>query len=812
MAQAVRFELLGDASDLQNAFSEGASSAEVMEENLNGLEESVETLLKGQVELNQAAQRFTDEGGNFISTTEAQERALQDLNAEGIETVDQIREQVQRLEALEEIYENDAKASAALSDRQQQLRTELTEVGEAAAQQNRDLSRLDQQFGSTTVRMGGFAEQQEQLQQELRESANAQRQFSGASGSADQAVVSLSRGLEDVAFARDFGDAMRFAGNNVTQAAQSIGRAQNEAGGLVAAFKSITPATLGIAAFTALVAIGPRVVDFFSDAEESAESFEDRVDEVADSVFRLRDASQEPIRLGLEQAQQAVEILGDDLEQLRTLREELQRGSLQRRRTGFTQLGQQQFTSFGFGDEQLEQLQQREELSESAQDQIDEIIQQRKDLNQILRAQRRTLAEGSKITKAQVRQIQEGTASTEALVTASEEGVVRFSRLSQLAEDLLGRYQSVTQLLQGQNRLVGENLITQEQVTQELTDRLGDAEDIEDVQERLNGAVEDGLITREQMQAVMEDIRSDTGDTADASEELAQAQQNITRALEEEIIAREEANALLEDLGTSNDQIARSTAEALGNVQDLSAEYSDLLSPQGVALAQARRTKEEFQGQVQALRNVNRIVARRQSGTEAEQVEGAGPATGDLGTSIDQLEEEVQRLNQSLSETGEEAEAAGDSVNQNVNRELVQGIQLASQLGATLIQSAQEGSLSFQQAFSSILQTVGAVVGIANPAIGAGISGAGTLIGSFKDGGTMPRSGLAQLHPPEIVTGLPGGAQVVARDETMDMLAAQSGRDVTIRLEAETKRTGPAELGTVLREVERFENRHPTRR
>jgi DNA repair exonuclease SbcCD ATPase subunit len=679
MAQSIRFELLGESSDLQKAFSEGVSSAEAMEGALGGLEESVESLLQGQVELNQAAGRFTDEGGNFISTTEAQERALQDLNEVGVQSTKQVREQVERLEALEEIYEGDAKAASELSERQQRLRTELAEVGEAAAQQNRDLSRLDQQFGSSTVRMGNFAEQQEQLQRELRETASAQRQFGSASGSADQAVTALSRGLEDVAFARDFGDAMRFAGNNVTQAAQSFDRARVGAGGLTAALSTITPATIGVAAFSALVALGPRVVDFFSDAEEGAESFEDRVDKATDSVFRLRDATQDPIRLGLEQARQSVELLSDDLNEVREIRERLLSPSSPEFAAAAGAVGTPSGSKLKpRPTEALEALRERETISENTQNRLDEIIQQREDLNTLLRVQRRTLAEGSEITKAQVRQIQEGTASTEALVTASEEGVVRFERLSGLADDLLGRYQSVTQLLQGQNRLVDENLVKQGQITDELASRLEDAENIEQVQERLNTAVEDGLITQEQMQAVMENIRSDTEDTSEEAEELAKAQRRINSAVEQGIIARKEAKPLLKDLGTSNDQIARSTAEALGNVEDLRAQLTDLAGPQGRALAKARRTKEQFQRQAEALQNVNRILARRESGIQAEQVMPAGPGSlgemppvlqsiQDLSGQPNVLKQYAQRLReakiqaQELAKILEDIELAGSS-------------------------------------------------------------------------------------------------------------------------------------------------------
>jgi DNA repair exonuclease SbcCD ATPase subunit len=776
--QQLRFKLIGSADDLISSFSEASSAAQGVEENLEGLEQAGKQAALGQLEYNEAAEQFVNESGDFINQVEAAGRAQARLNEVGVETTAQIRGQVQELEALKTAYQDDGRVVADLNDRQQQLRNQLAEVGEAAAQQSRDLSRLDQQFGSSTVRMGNFAGQQKQLQRELRKTASAQRQFGSAAGSADQAVTALSRGLEDVAFARDFGDAMRFAGNNVSQAAQSLGRARAEAGGLTAALSTITPATVGVAAFSALVALGPRVVDFFSDAEEGAESFEDRVDETTDSVFRLRDATQDPIRLGLEQARQSVELLSDDLNELREIRERLLSPSSPEFAAAAGAVGTPSGSKLEpRPTEALKTLRERETISEKTQDRLDKIIQQREDLNTLLRVQRRTLAEGSEITKAQVRQIQEGTASTEALVTASEEGVVRFRRLSGLADDLLGRYQSVNQLLQGQNRLVDENLVTQEQVTQELADRLEDAESIEDAEGRLNSAVEDGLITREQMQAAMEEIRSDTKDTADEAEKIAEAQRRITSAVEQEIIAREEAKALVEDLGTSNDQIAWSTAEALGNVEGLRAKFSDLVGLQGTALAQARRTKEQYQRQAEALRNVNRILARREAGIQAEQVMPAGP--GSLGEmppvhqSIQELsgqpnvlEQYAQQLKaakiqaqglsealqdvelagsdrelgQSLDEKGEGAEDASDSADE-INNKFARSIQLAGRIGTVLEKSFERGERSVRDYAKVALPLLGQIIGqIAGGPAGSRIGGGvGQLAASLLAEGGLVR-------------------------------------------------------------------------
>jgi DNA repair exonuclease SbcCD ATPase subunit len=662
-----------------------------MEGTLGGLEESVETLIQGQVELNEAAGRWTNESGDFISSTEAQERALKDLNSVGVESTQQVREQIERLESLRAIYADDAKAASELSEKQQRLRTELAEAGQAFAQQNRDLSRLDQEFSEATVAMADFSKRQERLQQELRETAAAQDRVSSSGVTLRSSVQASASNLsfELVQASQDATHSLGAVANQIPLISEQFSQLTSKTGSTTGALFALRSSLLGPAGIIGAITLGlPLVQQLTSslfEAGEGAETFEDSVSSAADSVLRLREASEDPIRLGLEKARRQADLLLTRIEELRGLRSDVQEfdpgqtlrptagGALQPSGIALPQEGAAATTPAQAED--LERLREQVDLSEQARQRLNDIIAERELQNELLERERQQIASSSELMRGQVRQIQKGTASTEALVTASEEGVVRFQRLSGLADDLLGRYQSVNQLLEGQNRLVDENLVTQEQVTDELASRLEDAENIEQVQQRLNTAVEDGLITREQMQAVMEDIRSDTEDTSEEAEELAEAQRRITSAIEEEVIAREEAKALVEDLGTSNDQIARSTAEALGNVEDLKGQLSDLASPQGKALAQARRTKEQFQRQAEALRNVNRILARRGDGIQAQQVQPI-PATlvgsaPDVLQSIQDLSGEPNVLKQYAQQLREARIQA-----QELNQEL-QDIELA---------------------------------------------------------------------------------------------------------------------------------------
>ena len=790
--QQLRFELIGSADDLISSFSEASSAAQRVEENLEGLEQAGKQAALGQLEYNEAAEQFVNESGDFISRAEAAGRAQARLNEVGIEATAQIREQVQEFEALKAAYQDDARAVADLNDRQQQLRNQLAEVGEAAAQQNRDLSRLDQEFSEATVAMADFSKRQERLQQELRATAAAQDRVASSGVTMRSSVQASANnlGFEFVQAAQDAQFGAQAVANQLPLMAEQFSQLQSRTGSTTGALFALRSSLLGPAGIIGAITIGlPLVQQLTSnlfEAGEEAESLSDRVDKAADSVIRLREASEDPIRLGLEQARRQVDLLSTRLEELRDLRSDVQEfdpgqalrptagGALQPSGIALPQEGAAATTPAQAED--LERLREQVDLSEQARQRLNDIIAERELQNELLEQERQQIASSSELMRGQVRQIQEGTASTEALVTASEEGVVRFERLSGLADDLLGRYQSVNQLLQGQNRLVDENLVTQEQVTEELANRLEGAESIKDAEGRLNSAVEEGLITRERMQAVMEKIRSDTEDTADASDEIAQAQRRITSAVEQEVIAREEAKALVEDLGTSNDQIAWSTAEALGNVEGLRAKFSDLVGLQGTALAQARRTKEQYQRQAEALRNVNRILARREDGIQAEQVMPAGPGSlgemppvhqsiQELSGQSNVLEQYAQQLKaakiqaqglaqaledvdlagspkelgQSMDELSEGADDASDSSDE-INNKLARSIQLAGRVGTTLEQAFERGEKSARDYAKVALPLIGQIVGtiIGGPAGGRIGGGVGQLAAiPFAEGGEV---------------------------------------------------------------------------
>jgi hypothetical protein len=242
------------------------------------------------------------------------------------------------------------------------------------------------------------------------------------------------------------------------------------------------------------------------------------------------------------------------------------------------------------------------------------------------------------------------------------------------------------------------------------------------------------------------------------------------------------------------------------------AKYRELRGPQGVALAQARRRKEQLQGAVQALQAANRILARRQDGTRATEVEGApqdleeaAVSAENLATAMERVNENISEFNEQTDQAAEKTEDAGDEVDSNINNQIARGIQLSAQLGATLVQSARQGGLSFQQAFSSVLQTVSSVLALSgNPILGAALGGVGSFVGAFQEGGRVPHAGMALVgeRGPELVN-LPGGSRVRSNSETERMINAGMSQNVVVRVEQELVRLPNGDLGAAVNESQK---------
>jgi DNA repair exonuclease SbcCD ATPase subunit len=787
MAGQLRYELIGDASQFSSAAQEVIQGSKQIEGSLEALEGNIAAVTEGQIQLNEAAGRFRDSSGQFVSGAEAQAQVLEELNSEGVQTTQQIREQIERLERLESIYQEDAKASSELSDRQQQLRTQLAEVGVAAAQQNRDLSRLDQQFGEATVEMTDFANRQSRLQSELRATAAAQErvQSSGVTMRSGVRASANNLGFEFVQAAQDARFGAAGVANQIPLMTEQFTQLQAKTGSTTAALRALGSSFFGTAGIIGAITLGlPLLEDLVSglgEAEDSASDFQESVQSAANSVFELADASREGLTLTQQFGQSTISTLETTISQLQTQLNRLQDREPIRPGIGAPAPGFLTVESFA-PQEELDQLSESQEVRESAVETIREQIQERRVKNRLLQAQVQSITESSTLSEQQAESLQDQSASLTTVAAAAQQGVIPLREAERLAE---ARLQSTNAI--GASQSVINQLVSQEVVS--FTDVLDAARSTQRQHELINEAVEAGLISQQRANDLIKEYKQDSSDAADESFRIS------------------------EEVATAEDSVA-----------EMRAKYRELRGPQGVALAQARRRKEEVQGAVRGLQAANRILARREdddairaTGVEGapQDLEEAAVSAENLATAMERVNENISEFNEQTDQAAEKTKDAGDEVDSNINNQIARGIQLSAQLGATLVQSARQGGFSFQQAFSSILQTVGQVLALTgNPVLGAALGGAGSFVGAFQDGGRVPRSGLAFVGEagPELVN-LPGGAEVKSNKETQQIMAQSPAPSTTnVNVTADLARVGPGELGIVIREVERYQSKHPPRR
>jgi len=113
---------------------------------------------------------------------------------------------------------------------------------------------------------------------------------------------------------------------------------------------------------------------------------------------------------------------------------------------------------------------------------------------------------------------------------------------------------------------------------------------------------------------------------------------------------------------------------------------------------------------------------------------------------------------------------AGDNVKDGLNNQLARGVDLAAQIGTTLVESSKEGGASFKQVMSSIFQSVGSIIGMNNPVTGALFGGVGSIVSAFQSGGTVDTPlQIVGEEGPELAA-LPQGTRISDASSTRRML------------------------------------------
>lgn len=281
----------------------------------------------------------------------------------------------------------------------------------------------------------------------------------------------------------------------------------------------------------------------------------------------------------------------------------------------------------------------------------------------------------------------------------------------------------------------------------------------------------------------------------------------------------------LDDTGESaegaGDDSTTAIEEQQTSISELENTLERLRTPEGNRLARLKDQKEELQGQVERARLLNRLEeglvfpGLQQRARQAREVQGADttrvgqqPFGGIMGGPGIPGSFELAGSNRELGRTGlpgqESGEPSGleamnmsldeiqDKFNvseedarqfrQTAQSEFAQVIGAAGQLGSALGAAFDKGRKGATDIAAILMQSIGGFLSAIAPTTaglsaipGAALAAGGGIVGSFQHGGTMPRAGAAQVHPPEFVMA-GGGTQIVGQRETEEIIRSAAGQ------------------------------------
>jgi hypothetical protein len=213
-------------------------------------------------------------------------------------------------------------------------------------------------------------------------------------------------------------------------------------------------------------------------------------------------------------------------------------------------------------------------------------------------------------------------------------------------------------------------------------------------------------------------------DEADAAEDQSEELQEILKDLELSVEVQRRLGEVLPEAGDL--EVVEGRIEAVRDA------LQDIAEEQDIDI-----NSEEVQ---RLRRRLNALLVKKQ------QLEAPPDETAvDPGPFPESVSEQLE--NAELAGSAKELGKAGDELKDTFDKneeQLARNIQLAGQLGQTMIQAAKGAEQEWNKLLGTILQTVGAAVTKSgNPAAGAGISVLGSLLSSFDEGGytgTGPRT------------------------------------------------------------------------
>lgn len=288
-----------------------------------------------------------------------------------------------------------------------------------------------------------------------------------------------------------------------------------------------------------------------------------------------------------------------------------------------------------------------------------------------------------------------------------------------------------------------------------------------DQERALEQVLSEKLSQREKAVQQKELLNAAEGRGIKLAEDGADAQQNATDAMENQVSAAETLNRLLQRMRRTMGDMETLDAMFGPQAQQVEAAPAGDARGSGVLAPSERNVSSTMRG---ALERAELVGSNRELGR-----------TGLPGTQQPGEPSALDAMSMTLSEIQEKFDVSRDKAEQfkqAAQSRFGQVAQAATSMGSALVQALDSGEKKAHDIASVLLQGVGGVLS-AIPGVGTitgpVLSGVGGLVGSFQEGGTMQRTGMARLHPPEIITNVPGGAQIIGQEATQRIIESATG-------------------------------------
>jgi hypothetical protein len=226
-----------------------------------------------------AGDAFEEVGATADEASEATER-FTGAQKDGAQAAEQMAE-AQRDSA--DAAEQSIRAYQGLADAQENAFSDLVD---ATGQGVRALDSMEAAYADLRQRADITAEQMQENVAVMRRASDANRTFMRAGSGANQVLFSTGDLVQDLQFG------LRGAGNNIAFVAEELVNLAARSGGARGAMRALGSSLLGAGGFIiglqTLIALGPQIVSFFSDAEDEAKGFSKALDDAAGDMVELK--------------------------------------------------------------------------------------------------------------------------------------------------------------------------------------------------------------------------------------------------------------------------------------------------------------------------------------------------------------------------------------------------------------------------------------------------------------------------------------------------------------------------------------------